>query len=236
VSSGGESEEMFQDEESSSQELSEGANNSQEDLNDGSSRKPKEYDDLQRGELDPKKKEVSPIGVDGEELEDNEEPDKIDWQQIFLQEKVMGEPQSIPQSIIYELVNETINKEAFSIQCPESSAGLKAIFQYILFMPLTHTQYITIPSPLSKKNDNFYPLTLVLSIIWIFAFAYIIVWFTYDVTKYLDLQYSFIPMFIYPFGVSIRDFKKFNDFQLALEVFKKELPDQEISLAESYAP
>jgi hypothetical protein len=71
---------MFQDEESSSQELSEGANNSQEDLNlDGSSRKPKEYDDVQRGELDPKKKEVSPIGVDGEELEDNEEPDKIDW-------------------------------------------------------------------------------------------------------------------------------------------------------------
>ena len=53
---------------------------------------------------------------------------------------------------------------------------------------------------------------------------------------YLDLQYSFIPMFIYPFGVSIRDFKKFNDFKLALEVFKKELPDQEISLAESYAP
>lgn len=146
----------------------------------------------------------------------------------------MGEPQSIPQSIIYELVNETINKEAFSISCPQE--GFKAIFWYIVFMPLTHTQYITIPSPLSKKNDNFYPLTLVLSIIWIFAFAYIIVWFTYDVTVYLDLQYSFIPMFIYPFGVSIRDFKKFNDFELALDVFRRELPDQEISLAESYAP
>ena len=201
-------------------------------LIDGSSRKPKEFDDA----LDSKKKDEAKSPIDGEEFDENEEQDKIDWQQIFLQEKVMGEPQSIPQSIIYELVNETINKEAFSIQCPSSDAGLKAIIQYIVFMPLTHTQYITIPSPLSKKNDNFYPLTLVLSIIWIFAFAYVIVWFTYDVTVYLELQYSFIPMFIYPFGVSIRDFKKFNDFQLALEVFKKELPDQEISLAESYAP
>lgn len=44
---------------------------------------------------------------------------KFDWQQIFLQEKMMGEPQSIPQSIIYELVNETINKEAFGIEFPK---------------------------------------------------------------------------------------------------------------------
>ena len=32
------------------------------------------------------------------------------------------------------------------------------------------------------------------------------------------------------------DFKKFDDFKEALEVFKKELPDQEISLAETYSP
>jgi len=204
-------------------------------LNEITPGKPKEFDE-QKSLAASKKVDDAKSPIEGDEYEETEEQDKIDWQQIFLQEKVMGEPQSIPQSIIYELVNETINKEAFSIVCPSSDAGLKAIFQYIVFMPLTHTQYITIPSPLSKKNDNFYPLTLVLSIIWIFAFAYIIVWFTYDVTDNLDLQYSFIPMFIYPFGVSIRDFKKFSDFQKALEVFKKELPDQEISLAESYAP
>ena len=43
-------------------------------------------------------------------------------------------------------------------------------------------------------------------------------------------------MFLYPFGVTFRDFKKFADFREALEVFKTELPDQEISLAETYSP
>ena len=43
-------------------------------------------------------------------------------------------------------------------------------------------------------------------------------------------------MFIYPFGVMLRDIKKFEDFVIALKVFRQELPDQEISLAESYSP
>jgi len=47
--------------------------------------------------------------------ESDTEHGKLNWQAIFLEEKMSGEPQSIPQSVIYELVNETINKEAFSI-------------------------------------------------------------------------------------------------------------------------
>lgn len=89
MSSGGESEEIFQDEESSSQELSEAEHNSGEEMNiDGSSRKPKEFDDA----LDSKKMKDEKSPIDGDEFEDHEEQDKIDWQQIFLQEKVMGEP------------------------------------------------------------------------------------------------------------------------------------------------
>jgi hypothetical protein len=49
-------------------------------------------------------------------------------------------------------------------------------------------------------------------------------------------KFSLIPMFIYPFGVMLRDIKKFGDFKIALQVFRQELPDQEISLAESYSP
>jgi hypothetical protein len=92
-------------------------------------------------------------------------------------------------------------------------------------MPLTHMQYITIPSPLSKRNDNYYPLTLFMSTLWIFAYAYLIVWFTYDVTVAMGLKFSIIPMFIYPLGVSVRDVKKFEDFREALKVFRSELRD-----------
>lgn len=104
---------------------------------------------------------------------------------------------------------------------------------YIFCLPLTHLQFITVPPPLSKVED-YYPLTLFLASLWIFGYAFIIVWFTYDVTVGLDIKFSFIPMFIYPFGVMLRDLKKFSDFEIALKVFQQELPDQEISLAETY--
>lgn len=70
MSSGGESEEIFQDEESSSQDLSEGANNSGEEMNlgEGSSRRPKEFEDV-----DAKKKDTMKSPIDGEEFEDHEE-------------------------------------------------------------------------------------------------------------------------------------------------------------------
>ena len=149
---------------------------------------------------------------------------------------MMGEPQSIPQSVIYELINETINKEAFSIGLPENGKLIDFV-KYIVFMPLTWTQYFTIPSPLSKRNDNYYPLTMVCATVWIMAYTFVIVWFTYDVTEgCLNSKFSLIPMFLYPFGVTFRDLKKFDDFKQALEVFKTELPDQEISLAETYSP
>jgi len=153
--------------------------------------------------------------------------EKINWQQIFLQERMMGEPQSIPQSVIYELINETINKEAFSIALPTSGKWGDG-FKYVLFMPLTWTQYFTIPSPLSKRNDNYYPLTMVMSTIWIGLYTFFIVWLTFDLTEGWDVlqkKFSLIPMFWFPFGVTFRDFKKFEDFEKALEVFKSELPD-----------
>jgi len=79
-------------------------------------------------------------------------------------------------------------------------------------------------------------MTLLMSVMWIFIYSYIIVWFTYDVTIALGLKFSIIPMIIYPIGVSLRDAKKFKDFEEIVKVFKAELPDQEISLAETYSP
>jgi len=166
----------------------------------------------------------------------HEKQNKLDWQQIFLEEKLMGEPQAIPQSIIYELVNETINKEDVNINCPRDGSIISVI-KYIIQMPLTHSQFLTIPSPLSKRNDNYYPLTLVMSVLWIWVYTWIIVWWTYDCTVYaFDNFFSLIPMFLFPLGVMLRDIKKFDDFRVALKVFRQELPDQEISLAESYSP
>ena len=43
-------------------------------------------------------------------------------------------------------------------------------------------------------------------------------------------------MFLYPFGVSLRDFKKFSDFEIAINEFREELNDKNISLAETYSP
>lgn len=116
--------------------------------------------------------------------------------------------------MIYELVNETINKEAFSVAFPD---GWKARIRYFLLIPLTHLQYMLIPSPLSKRNDNYYPLTLFMSIIFIAKYAIVITWLTYAMSvACLNSNFSILPMLVYPFGVSVRDVKKFRDFELAL--------------------
>jgi hypothetical protein len=132
-------------------------------------------------------------------------------------------------------VDETINKDATDLKCPDTGKKWD-FFVYIIQIPLTHMQYCSIPDPLSKRNENFYPLSLVMSILWIFFYSYIIVWFTYDVSKALSLRFSIIPMFVYPIGISFRDRKKWEDFEVCLAMFKQELPDQEITLAETYSP
>ena len=63
------------------------------------------------------------------------------------------------------------------------------------------------------------------SIAWIWFYTWLRVWFTYSVTVAFNLHFSIIPMFIYPFGISIRDRKKFQDFQKAMKVFKEEKDD-----------
>jgi len=117
----------------------------------------------------------------------------------------------------YKLINETINKEAYSIEFP---SGWKNIIWYVFVLPHTHLQYVSIPSPLSKRNSNYYPLTIFFGVIWIALYCFIIVWFTYDLTKAFNMPYSILPMFLYPFGISLRDKKKFDDFAIAIAVFK----------------
>lgn len=127
---------------------------------------------------------------------------------------------SLAQSSIYELIHDTINRDAFHIRPPRA---LKSILMYIFLIPLTHFQYYTIPNPMKKGKQNFYPLTLFLSIVWIWFYTWLIVWWTYTLTEAAGLHYNIIPMLLYPFGISIRDRKKFVDFKLALKVFKEEL-------------
>jgi hypothetical protein len=76
-------------------------------------------------------------------------------------------------------------------------------------------QYFLIPNPLSSEYPNIYPVTLSMGVLFIWAYAYVIVWWTYSLTNAFKLHYSIIPMLIYPFGISIRDNKKFSDFKLA---------------------
>ena len=106
---------------------------------------------------------------------------------------------------------------------------------YLVLTPLTHLQFYSIPNPMKKGRQNFYPLTLFCSIMWIWFYTWMIVWWTYSVTISLGLHFSIIPMLLYPIGISIRDRKKWTDFRLTLKLFKDELHDQEISLAETYS-
>lgn len=93
---------------------------------------------------------------------------------------------------------------------------------YILKIPLTHLQWLTIANPLNPGKKNFYPLTLLMSMVWIWAYTWLIVWWTYQLTVSFNLHFSILPMLLYPFGISIRDRKKFIDFKKAIKHFKDE--------------
>lgn len=85
------------------------------------------------------------------------------------------------------------------------------------------------------NKENFYPLTLVMSLVWVWFYTYIIVWWTYEITIAYNLKFSFLVMIVYPFGVALRDMKKFADLKLCLEKFGSRLKDQKLSLAETYS-
>ena len=56
-----------------------------------------------------------------------------------------------------------------------------------------------------------------MSMAWIFAYSYIIVWFTYVITTAYNLHFSILPMILYPFGIALRDYKKFKDMTSAMK-------------------
>ena len=132
---------------------------------------------------------------------------------------------------IYDRINERVNKRV-TLACPKGKFN-KLV--YIISAPLTYTQFISIPNVVVPGRENFYPLALFMSNLWIFAYTFVIVWWTYELSEAWSINRSIIPLIVYPIGISIRDRKKIMDFREVKKMFAEELPDQEISLAETYS-
>ena len=131
--------------------------------------------------------------------------------------------QQLPPSQVYEIIMNTFYTNENKIAWPAS--GRQRIL-YLLLMPLTHLQYVTIPNPMRGKNgerENLYPITLFMSMLWIWLYSGIIVWWTFDLTVALDMKFNVLPMVLYPFGIALRDYKKKVNLEQAIETFREEL-------------
>lgn len=106
---------------------------------------------------------------------------------------------------------------------------------YFLLLPLTLTQYITVPNPMIEGREQFYPLTLVCATGWVWVYSFLIVYWTYEVTIAYDLHFSILPMIIFPFGIVLRDLKKLSDMRVVVDVFKRHCSDQKMGLAETFS-
>lgn len=135
------------------------------------------------------------------------------------------------EKTIYDMINERVNKKV-SLKWPKK---FKDKVSYILFAPLTFPTYLTIPNPMNAGRENFYPLTLFMSIVWIYSYTFLIVWWTFELSNATGMSFSVIPMVIYPLGISIRDRKKIFDFKEVKKMFAENLPDQEVALAETFS-
>ena len=106
--------------------------------------------------------------------------------------------------------------------------GLKRQISYVLLIPLTHLQWLSIPNPMRGKKikrENLYPVTLFMSLLWIWIYSFIIVWFTFDMTVACDMKFNVLPMVLYPFGIALRDYKKKVNLEEALEMFSFQLKE-----------
>jgi hypothetical protein len=56
--------------------------------------------------------------------------------------------------------------------------------------------------------------------VWIWGYAFLIVWWTYELSVSYNLNFSILPMILYPFGIVLRDLKKLDDMRILLTVFK----------------
>lgn len=111
-------------------------------------------------------------------------------------------PSAIKQSSIYHLIIETVYlSEKSTIAWP---SGLGARIKYILLIPLTHLQFISIPRPMGA-NENFYPLSIFMATVWIWAYSYIVVMLTFKITMAFNLHFSILPLALYSIGIALRD-------------------------------
>lgn len=148
---------------------------------------------------------------------------------------------ALPQSVIYDIIIDQVYPEN-KMENPNSSkfawpVGFWKRVIFIINLPLVATQYISIPSPIVDGKESCYPLSLLMATIWVWAYSYFIMWFTFELTIAFNLRFSIIPMLIFPFGIALRDYKKYVDMEKMLVVFatKPELKGQRLSLAETFS-
>lgn len=143
--------------------------------------------------------------------------------------------QQLPPSHIYEIIMKCFYSGESKIAWPHQP---KKKVLYVLLIPLTHLQYISIPNPMRGKNgerENLYPVTLFMSMLWIWFYSFIIVWFTFDLTVAFDWHFNVLPMVLYPIGIALRDYKKKVNLEQAIETFGAQIKEQQMSLAETFS-
>ena len=111
-------------------------------------------------------------------------------------------PSAIKQSLIYHLIIDTVYlSEKSTIAWP---SDVKGRIKYIMLIPLTHLQFISIPRPMGA-NENFYPLSMFMATVWIWAYSYNIVMLTFKITMAFNLHFSIMPLVLYSVGIALRD-------------------------------
>lgn len=75
------------------------------------------------------------------------------------------------------------------------------------------------------ERENLYPVSLFMSMLWIWFYSFLIVWFTFDLTLAFGWHFNVLPMILYPFGIALRDYKKKVNLEQAIETFDKKIKE-----------
>lgn len=187
--------------------------NSQENIENEEGKDIDEFKDGQRsikhtplGELKNARHNISSGDIFGQRAASNIEDEKFN--KTYMQYIDHPPAQQLPPSHIYEIIMQTFYSGQSKIKWPETA---RKRIVYVLLIPLTHLQWFTIPNPMSGRGgerENLYPVSLFMSMLWIWVYTFFIVWFTFDLTVAFNWHFNVLPMVLYPFGIALRDYKK----------------------------
>lgn len=100
--------------------------------------------------------------------------------------------------------DEDDDEDTADVHWPTNGTVREKVF-YVLLAPLSYALYFTVPDVRKERWENWYPLSFIMSIVWIGIFSYFMVWFATTIGAVIGIPDPVMGLTFLAAGTSIPD-------------------------------